>query len=45
MPYFSAVPDQNSIPSIIESERAALGMERWLDALNTCDDKNLVKQA
>jgi glutamate-ammonia-ligase adenylyltransferase len=45
MPYFSVTPDQNSAPAIIEPKRAALGMERWLDALNACDDSNLVKQA
>jgi glutamate-ammonia-ligase adenylyltransferase len=45
MHYFSALADQNSIPAIVEAERAALGMGRWQDALDACDDINLVEQA
>ena len=45
MSYFSVATQRASIPAITEPELAALGMERWLDALKTCKDKKLVKLA
>ena len=43
MPYFSAATEKTSIPAIIEPKLAALGMERWLEALKACSDKKLFK--
>jgi len=45
MSYFRAASERIAIPARIEPELAALGMERWLDALKTCSDKKLVKHA
>ena len=45
MPFFSLANKRSSTPEIIEPELAALGMERWIEALASCNDKNIVKKA
>jgi [glutamine synthetase] adenylyltransferase / [glutamine synthetase]-adenylyl-L-tyrosine phosphorylase len=45
MPYFSVATERSLISTIIDPELAALGMERWLDALNACSDEKLVTHA
>ncbi len=42
---FSAAVERNSTSPIIKRELAALGMERWFEALKACNDQDLVKRA
>lgn len=45
MHHFKAASEQNLIPTAIDPERAALGLERWHDSVNNCDDADISKQA
>lgn len=45
MPFFKVATEPSATPTIIEPELAAIGMERWNDAVKACDDENIVKQA
>ena len=44
MPFFNVSTKRIPTHFIIEPKPATLGMERWIDALKVCNDKNATKQ-
>ncbi len=42
---FGATSDENRTLIVIDGERAALGQERWQDAVNRCNDKSIADQS
>ena len=43
MHIFSATAGENRTPANIDRERVSLGFERWKDAVNACEDVNIIE--